>query len=316
MSKSDDPASAGSSPGGAGGLMSNRGKEDARIMKKRRRYTPEQLECLREGYLVMNIECLTIAFNAEFGTGKTESQIKSALQNHGIRCGRSHKERLVLNRLRRFTPEQADFITKNYAGRSVADLTDLFNERFDDHKTKQQIKTFVHNRGIVSGRTGFFEKGNVPHNKGRKGWQAGGNSSKTRFKKGIRPHTWVPVGSERFSKEGIRQRKVTDTGPSRRDWKSVHSLLWEEHYGPVPKGHIVVFRNGDRADIRIDNLELITREENMRRNTIHNLPEELADVCRLRGMLNRRIRERSETNEKQDRGSERSPVRHHRKAAR
>lgn len=262
-------------------------------MKKRWKYTSEHLEFLREGYLTMNVECLTIAFNAEYGTGKTEGQIKAALKNHGIKCGRSPKERIVLNRRRIYTEEQAAFIVTHYKDSSVADLTRLFNRRFGDSKTQRQIKTFVHNRGIVSGRTGRFENGHVPHNKGRKGWCAGGNSIKTRFKKGSRPQTWVPVGSERTTKDGILQRKISDTGYPPRDWISVHSLVWEEHHGPIPKGHIVVFKNGDRADIRIGNLELISRAENMRRNTIHNMPPALADVCRLRGVLNRHINKRT-----------------------
>ena len=267
-------------------------------MKKHRKYTPDQLEFLREGYLSMNIECLTIAFNAEYGTGKTDGQIKAALNNHKIRCGRTPKERIVLNRLRIYTREQAEFIVNHYQGRSIDELTRLFNRRFNSRKTEQQMKTFVHNRGIVSGRTGRFENGHVPHNKGKKGWCAGGNSVKTRFKKGSRPQTWVPVGSERITKDGILQRKISDTGYPPKDWRSVHSLLWEEHHGPIPKGYIVVFKNGDRTKICIENLELISRAENMRRNTIHNLPPALADVCRIRGVLNRRINEKVRRNEK------------------
>ena len=154
--------------------------------------------------------------------------------------------------------------------------------------------------GNQRGKATQFKPGHRPHNKGKKGWQAGGNAFKTKFKKGHRPHNWVPVGSERISREGILQRKITDTGYPPRDWKSVHSLLWEKHHGPVPPGHIVVFRNGKRGeeDIHIENLELITRAENMRRNTIHHLPQELADVIRLKGVLNRHIHKRERENEK------------------
>ena len=169
-------------------------------------------------------------------------------------------------------------------------------------KSEEFLKNATHigfQPGSQIGRKYQFKKGHRPHNTGKKGWQAGGNSSKTRFKKGNRPHTWLPVGSHRFSKEGILQRKISDTGHPPQDWKSVHSLLWEKHNGPVPPGHIVVFKNRDRSDIRIENLELITRAENMRRNTIHNLPDDLADVIRLRGRLNRQINKRMK-NEKQD----------------
>lgn len=109
----------------------------------------------------------------------------------------------------------------------------------------------------------------------------------TQFKKGHRPYNWVPIGSTRVTNDGTLQLKITDTEHTPRDWKSVHSLLWEGYNGPMPKGHIVVFHNGNDRDFRIENLELITRAENMRRNSIHNLPKALADVCRILGVLNR-----------------------------
>ena len=75
--------------------------------------------------------------------------------------------------------------------------------------------------------------------------------------------------------------------PSRQNWKYVHVLVWEEHHGPVPPGHCVAFCNGDKGDIRVENLELLTRAERMRRNTIHRYPPELRSAIRLVGKLNR-----------------------------
>lgn len=78
-----------------------------------------------------------------------------------------------------------------------------------------------------------------------------------------------------------------------RDWRPVHVLLWEEHRGPVPEGHAIVFRNGDRTDIRLENLACISRAELMRRNTRHNLPPEINQVISLRAALVRKINNRS-----------------------
>ena len=58
----------------------------------------------------------------------------------------------------------------------------------------------------------------------------------------------------------------------------MHRLLWEQANGLIPPGHVVVFMDGDRTHIAHDNLELITRGELARRNTIHNLPEDLKEV--------------------------------------
>lgn len=140
-----------------------------------------------------------------------------------------------------------------------------------------------------------FQKGHTTWNAGMKGWQAQGCQA-TQFKKGSKPHTWVPIDTEQV-RDGYLWRKVTDHG-GRHDWKQVHVLLWEQHHGPVPAGLILVFRDRNRTIIQLDNLELITRGENMRRNTIHRYPPELKEVIRLQKKLDWTIRKRAD--EKQD----------------
>jgi len=133
-----------------------------------------------------------------------------------------------------------------------------------------------------------FPKGHTPWNKGVKGVCYEG-CKPTQFKPGQKSHTWMPLGSERLSKEGYLQRKMTDTGVTRRDYVAVHRLIWIEHYGPIPTGHRIAFKDQDKKNIVIENLELVSPAEIMRRNTVHNLPEELKDVLKLKGALNRRI---------------------------
>jgi len=141
-----------------------------------------------------------------------------------------------------------------------------------------------------------FGKGHVPHNKGDKGWQAGGRSQQTQFKPGHRggraEQLHRPVGSERVTEDGYLQRKTNEDMPFHHRWKMVHNLLWEEAHGKKPAGHIVVFKNGNKQDLGLDNLELISRAENMRRNTIHRYPAELKKTIRLAGKLRRTINEK------------------------
>lgn len=169
------------------------------------------------------------------------------------------------------------------------------------YKSEQFLKTHCRIQpGQRVGRTGEFQKGHVPANKGqrRPGWHAG-NMRATQFKKGRRPHTWKPLGSERLC-DGYLQRKVTDTGYPPRDWQPVHVLLWIKHYGPVPPGHAIGFINGDRRDIRIDNLVLLQRVDLMRRNSYHNnYPKEIGLLIQLRGQVIRQINRRHR-HEKQD----------------
>lgn len=147
-----------------------------------------------------------------------------------------------------------------------------------------------------------FPKGHVPANKGRKGISYPGTVA-TQFKKGHKPQTWVPVGTE-VIRDGYLTRKVSDKGnPSRRDWKAVHIIVWEKRRGLVPPNHVVIFRDGNKENIRLSNLKLLSRRENMLRNTLHRYPKEVVQVIQLRGAINRQITLRGRIREKQDRGS-------------
>ena len=55
--------------------------------------------------------------------------------------------------------------------------------------------------------------------------------------------------------------KVTNVGHQHKKWKFLQRLLWEKENGPIPKGMNVVFRNGDRNDIRMENLMLMNNKE-------------------------------------------------------
>jgi hypothetical protein len=160
-------------------------------------------------------------------------------------------------------------------------------------------------RGDEVGKAYRFPKGHVPANKGlrRPGW-APGRMAETQFRKGSMTGAarakYKPVGTERICRDGYLERKVTDAGDSnaarQRRWVAVHRLVWESIHGPIPPHHIVRFKPGMHTtvarEITVDKLELVTLAENMRRNSIHNLPKPLKDVVQLRGRLMRQIHKR------------------------
>lgn len=133
-----------------------------------------------------------------------------------------------------------------------------------------------------------FKPGHQTWNKGTR-FVAGGRSAETRFKPGQKPHTWNPIGHERVSDEGYLQRKMTDTGCTSRDYVAVHRLVWQEAGREIPKGYVLTFRDGDKRNFALDNLELVHRSELMKRNSLHNYPKEVAQAIQLRGALNRKI---------------------------
>lgn len=160
-------------------------------------------------------------------------------------------------------------------------------------------------------RRGQFKKGQAPWNKGTHGLHGHHpNFAKHQFKKGRPAHearNYRPIGSTRIAL-GMLERKVTDDpslAPVRR-WTPVHRLVWQEAHGPIPDGHIVVFKPGTHttveAEITVDKLECISRAENARRNHPKNKSPELARLYQLKGAITRqRRRIEREAQEKEQR---------------
>lgn len=148
-------------------------------------------------------------------------------------------------------------------------------------------------QGDEVGKAHRFSAGHTPWNAGRP-FEAGGRSEETRFKKGQPARNAAPIGSYRIKKDGTLQQKISnEAGSNSKRWRGVHELVWVGTNGPVPTGHIVRFKAGTKSntleDITLDRLECVTLAENMRRNSVHRLPKELAQLVQLRGAINRQI---------------------------
>ena len=88
----------------------------------------------------------------------------------------------------------------------------------------------------------------------------------------------------------LRKKIVNNRG--RFGWRFLHHLVWEAAHGPLPAGHIVMFKDGDRQNCRLDNLACISKRGNMRRNTIQRYPVALKKAIRAVAKLNKTIEEK------------------------
>lgn len=169
------------------------------------------------------------------------------------------------------------------------------------HLAKQRAQ--CQHAGNDPGAAHRFKPGFTPWNKGVPGSTGKHpNTAANHFKpgnlNGRAAHLVQPIGALHVTDEGILERKTgTLPGASNLRWTPVHRLVWQAAHGPVPAGHIVAFKPGRKSTelalITLDAIELITRAENMRRNSLHNLPKDLAELVQLRGALNRQINKRS-----------------------
>lgn len=153
---------------------------------------------------------------------------------------------------RRYTARELTFVMKNIRGRSYVEMTKMFNEQFGLSLTLKQMETLTYKHGIRNG-IGSFLPGHVPANKGKKDkamWK--------RYWLRTGRGRYRPVGSERVT-SGYVEVKTADPDV----WNRKHTAIWEAANGKVPKGHVVIFADGNNRNFDLDNLLLITRGELM-----------------------------------------------------
>lgn len=178
--------------------------------------------------------------------------------------------------MRRLPEGVKQFIRENVKGISNQELADRVNEKFGTVYTRQAIASTKCRIGVKSGidakiklgeRRGIdtmFKRGHVPANKGKK---FPGRVSCTSFKPGHVPHNHLLVGSELVKSDGYLYVKIAE--PNK--WKQKHRLVWEKAHGSVPRTHCIVFLDGDRLNCSLENLAIISRSVNARRNQNHLL---------------------------------------------
>lgn len=202
--------------------------------------------------------------------------------------------------VRRLYPDHTADVVARVLGRHVRSVYQKAaalglekSEAFNASDRSGRIKRGKQNPAMVASR---FQAGHSTWNKGTN-WVAGGRSAETRFKKGRSPQearNYKPVGSLRLSKDGYLERKVNDTDPvPARRWVAEHRLVWEAAFGPIPPGHIVVFRPQMKTAVldlvTADRLECISRGENANRNHPRNKSPELAKLVQLKGAITRQV---------------------------
>jgi len=219
----------------------------------KRIYTEEHLDYLRKISPGKYNDEITGLFNKKFGMNATEGAIATLRQKHHIL--------LTVPRARKqYTQGQLDYLRRlSEKGLFNAEITRKFNKKFGTNRTENGIQQQRIKYGLYTSARNYWEKGHIPFNKGKKGISYPGCKA-TQFKKGHKPQTWVPIGSERITKDGYIQIKVQD-GKFQHNWKGKHIIIWEEHNGSVPPGHVVIFGDGNKRNFDIDNLILVSRAQ-------------------------------------------------------
>ena len=154
----------------------------------------------------------------------------------------------------KWTEEERNYLKQITPGRHYKEIVELMNSNFEYQFTMEQISAAIKRYGLNTGLTGRFEKGNIPVNKGTKGIM---KANKGSFKKGQACYNRRSVGSERVDRDGYTLVKVAE--PNK--WRLKHQIVWEEHNGPIGKGNAVIFADGNKKNLDINNLILVSRKQ-------------------------------------------------------
>ncbi len=192
-----------------------------------------------------------------------------------------------------FTEEIQAFMHANYKGIGNQQLADKVNAEYGTAYSREQIKRYKSKHKLNSGLNGRFERGHIPTNKGvPMSKEVYEKAKNTMFKKGNIPLNHREVGSERLSKDGYIEIKVAEP----RKWRLKHNVVWERINGPIPKGCVVIFLDGNKTNLDISNLKLITRSELLIMNrhklftTDPDLTEASSNIARLIDTKNKAVK--------------------------
>lgn len=156
--------------------------------------------------------------------------------------------------MKKYTDDTINFLREIAPGKTYKEIVEIFNKKYDLDMTTKKLSSLLGRKKIKTGTTGCFRKGFIPWNKGKKGYIG---ANKTSFKKGNKPKNWRPVGSERIDSNEYTLIKVAE--PNK--WVFKHRMIYEQKYGEIPKGAVIIFADGNKNNLNIDNLLCVTRDE-------------------------------------------------------
>ena len=155
-----------------------------------------------------------------------------------------------------FNEEEKQFLKDTIPGRSYSEIREAFFAKFKRHLNSNTLMSFISRNNVYTGRTGQFQKGQESPYKGKprpSHWK----KPMVGVKNGIEYQMYMPIGSTRKTKEGYIEVKLTDS----HRWKLLHRAVWESANGPVPNNHVVIFADGNKSNVSIENLMLVSRGE-------------------------------------------------------
>lgn len=225
------------------------------------------------------------------------SRVQTFMRDEQLQATKQQSQQFRANALKgrtSFTAQEDAYIMANYLKVPIKVLAAQMGRSFTGITGRLKAMQLEIPAEIRAQRykTGQFRKGQAPANKGKKQTEfmspeAIARTAATRFVKGREPHNTNEIGEVVIRKRIDRNEPAYKWIKTSTGMVMLHHYNWTQANGPIPKGYILAFKSGDTMNCEVENLMLITREQNMQRNTIHRYPDELKEVIRLKGKIKR-----------------------------
>ena len=257
-----------------------------------------QKNYIRKNYLTESVKSMARKF------GMSATPIATFMRNEGLVVPRAVQlsfKSLAQSGKTTSTPEIDMFLKKNYLKIPIKTIAPEIGKSDTFVRTRLRQLGLVIPSELAARRRAdnYYKPGVTPFNKGKKvSKETYKKMKRTMFKKGHIPATTKPrdgvitIRHDHYNRFNGRRYKWIRLSPGK--WDLYHRYKWKKHRGPIPKSHIVWFKDGDTMNTKLSNLELIHRGEGARRNgrSFRSLPEPLQKTKKLINKLQNVIHEK------------------------
>ena len=177
-----------------------------------------------------------------------------------------------------YSKEQIQWLKDNSFGYSHKELAELFNEKFGANLKMRQIRSALQKRRILNGmyhksdmsdemidfiyenykgitNQELANKLNAKFGTNYNGKKMQNFKYKRGLKAGIRCYGDLNKRMPLFT-ETIDSRGYTFVKVGENNWVRKQRYLYEKYIGKIPKGHVVIFKDGNKQNFELDNLML------------------------------------------------------------
>lgn len=238
--------------------------------------------------------------------GVSKSAVNAFTRKEGIGIDKATMHKLRGARARKpFTKKEDAYISRRIRHASIKAIAREMG------RTAQMVSVRAKELGfadliVQKALDSRIKPGTIPGNKGKRladymSPETIARTAASRFQKGHLPVNTkerdgvITIRTDHAKRGGGHQYKWIRV--SLGQWVPYHKYRWEKYRGPIPRGYCLWFKDGNTLNVRLQNLELITRQENLRRNRMNylNMPPELRKATKLLKQLNETIYGKEQT---------------------